>query len=59
MVNAITTENVNVFYGDKQAINNISLNLLFPSIRRKKVMTRINPKKTHASEPTIKSSRHE
>src|SRR6056300_196754 len=28
MVNAITTENVNVFYGDKQAINNISLNFL-------------------------------
>ena len=28
MVNAITTENVNVYYGDKQAINNISLNFL-------------------------------
>ena len=28
MVNAITTENVNVFYGNKQAINNISLYFL-------------------------------
>ena len=28
MVNTITTENVNVFYGDNQAIKNISLNFL-------------------------------